>query len=261
MSTTDILSPKPRRTLRVIQATSWLFKHWLLVFLIAYSLFWGLPFLAPIFMKMGWTGPAQIIYFIYGFFCHQMAQRSYFLFGSQPMYTLAQLPVKLTGDELTNTFALRDFIGSAELGWKVAWSDRMVSLYGGVLLAAVIFWMVRQRGRLALPHWGLAIMGTIPIVIDGATHWVSDFSGGLEKGFRYSNDWLAALTAHTLPTWFYVGDTVGSFNFWMRLLTGLSFGFIVGWFVLYATEQYFGEVVDILSYKLVHADPDKVGKS
>lgn len=69
-----------------------------------------------------------------------------------------------------------------------------------------------------------------PMIVDGVTHWLSDFAG-VGRGFRYGNEWLAALTGHLLPQWFYVGNGVGSFNFWVRLVTGLLFGLAVVWLV------------------------------
>ena len=53
---------------------------------------------------------------------------------------------------------------------------------------------------------------------------LSDFNGGLFAGFRYSNTWLAEFTSNALPDWFYVGDQLGSFNAWMRLVSGIGFG-------------------------------------
>jgi hypothetical protein len=48
---------------------------------------------------------------------------------------------------------------------------------------------------------------------------VSDLQG-LGADFRDSNVWLATLTGHRLPADFYSGAAPGSFNSWMRLLTG-----------------------------------------
>ena len=124
---------------RIAASTLWLLEHWVVIFLILYGVFVFLPFFAPVFMRFGWTSDAQLIYTIYSTQCHQMAQRSFFLFGPQPMYNINQLPVQMTGDGVANMLALRAFIGNADLGWKVAWSDRMVSMYGGIWLAAVAF--------------------------------------------------------------------------------------------------------------------------
>jgi len=69
----------------------------------------------------------------------------------------------------------------------------------------------------------LTVLFILPLAIDGATHMFSDFAG-LTAGFRYSNLWLSNLTGYIFPTDFYIGDTLGSFNSWMRIITGLLFG-------------------------------------
>jgi hypothetical protein len=38
-----------------------------------------------------------------------------------------------------NPLILRQFVGNPEMGWKVAWSDRMVSLYGGIFLFTLFY--------------------------------------------------------------------------------------------------------------------------
>src|SRR3990170_3868227 len=77
------------------------------------GLYVGLPWLAPVFMRLGWKEPARVIYAAYSTQCHQMAQRSFFLFGPKAMYSTAELGTLagVTNDPL----ALRAFIGSAEL--------------------------------------------------------------------------------------------------------------------------------------------------
>ncbi len=80
------------RARHLVQGTLWFSEHWLPIFSVLYGLFMALPFVAPLLMHLGWTMPAQAIYGIYSFLCHQMAQRSFFLFGPQPMYNIAQLP-------------------------------------------------------------------------------------------------------------------------------------------------------------------------
>jgi hypothetical protein len=75
--------------------------------------------------------------------------------------------------------------------------------------------------------WGFVLLA-LPMVLDGGSHAVSDFAG-IGAGFRYHNDWLAALTNQAFPAAFYAGDAVGSFNAWMRLLTGLLFSLGAVW--------------------------------
>jgi hypothetical protein len=87
MSTfTTTALPKPRQSI-----FQWIGDHWFETFLIVYGLWVFAPFLAPIFMQLGWTGAGKAIYFIYSFFCHQLPERSYFLFGEKSMYSLSEI--------------------------------------------------------------------------------------------------------------------------------------------------------------------------
>ena len=112
------------------------------------------------------------------------------------------------------------------MGWKVAWSDRMISFYTSVWLFAVLWFLFRRRIK-RLPWWGFLLL-LLPIVIDGGTHAVSDLAG-IGQGFRDTNSWLAVLTGHVFPAGFYAGDALGSFNSWMRLLTGILAGLAIVW--------------------------------
>lgn len=222
MSTlTTTVVPKSKQT-----AFDWISQHWFKVFLIVYGFWVWLPFFAPAFMYFGWTGAGKGIYFIYSFFCHQLPERSFFFFGEKSMYSLQE--IQAVWQNTNDPMILRQFIGNPLLGWKVAWSDRMISFYTSVWLFGLAWWQFRRKIN-PLPWWGLALL-VLPIVIDGGTHAVSDFAG-IGQGFRDSNLWLAALTNHSLPSTFYAGDALGSFNSWMRLLTGLSAGLGIAWFL------------------------------
>jgi len=98
-------------------------RHWLMWFNLAVGLWVVLPWAAPILMHIGATGPAYLVYKFYSFQCHQLPQRSYFLFGAQFMIPLDDI---LAAQLVSDPVQLAPFIGTAELGWKVAWSDRMV---------------------------------------------------------------------------------------------------------------------------------------
>jgi uncharacterized membrane protein len=214
-------------TLQHSRRSRW--PDWLLVVIVLLILLNGLPFLAPIFMKLGWETPGRAIYFLYSFMCHQMAQRSFFLFGPRgfQMYGLNELPVDLRGlTPVQAQLALRLFLGSDGLGWKVAWSDRMVYMYTAPLLVALGYATLRRRGPVRpLPLWGFLLL-LLPMALDGGTHWLSDLAG-IGQGFRDSNLWLASLTRSALPAAFYAGDSLGSFNSLMRLLSGVTFGVAV----------------------------------
>ncbi|MGB7340260.1 MAG: DUF2085 domain-containing protein [Phototrophicaceae bacterium] len=204
--------------------------NWLALILITFTLFNLLPFIAPIMMRLGWFGIGNTIYDIYSLLCHQMAHRSYFLFGEHITYAPEQFPITLTGYIGADTLALRAFRGTEILGWKVAWSDRMISMYGGLLLGGYLYGFISKNKSIRPFPIGLTLLFILPLALDGVTHLISDF-GGLTLGFRYSNLWLANLTNHSLPTAFYVGDILGSFNSWMRIITGLLFGFGIAGFI------------------------------
>jgi uncharacterized membrane protein len=185
----------------------------------------GLPWLAPLFMQMGWVSAGNLIYLLYSSQCHQLPQRSFFLFGNQPMVSLAE--VHKSWQNTNNPVILRQFIGEVGMGWKVAWSDRMVYMYTTILLWGALFWLLKKHLK-PLPMWGLVLF-LLPMAVDGFTHTISDFTAGIGLGFRDSNAWLAALTNNTFPATFYVGDSLGSFNSWMRLITGLLFSLGIVW--------------------------------
>lgn len=234
---------------RLNRAVYWLSRHWLLVFIGVWGVFNLLPWLAPVFMKFGWETGGRAVYTIYTFLCHQLPQRSFFLFGRQPMYELTT--VQQVWQNSDNPLVLRQFTGNAEMGWKVAWSDRMVSLYTGILLWAVVLGPWRRRLP-RLPLWGLALLA-LPMVLDGGTHALSDMLGGIGGGFRYDNTWLASLTDYALAPGFYSGDALGSFNSWMRLVSGLLFSLGGVWYVLPHLERSFAGTGHAVEEKLERA--------
>lgn len=213
-------------------------RHWLPIFTVISGLYAGLPWLAPIFMKIGWADAGRAIYTIYATQCHQLPERSYFLFGGKSMYSLSE--VQAIWQNTTDPHILRQFIGNQQLGWKVAWSDRMVSLYTAIFIGSLIYRPMRKQIK-PLPIWAYALIA-LPMFIDVGTHMASDMAG-IGSGFRDSNLWLAALTGNSLPIWFYAGDGFGSFNSWMRLITGILFGIGSVWLFYPYGEQTFAKII------------------
>ncbi len=219
MTTTPIAYPQP------ISRGAWIGRHWLGAFNLAFGAFVLLPFAAPVLMALNAPWLARVLYVFYSFVCHQLPERSWFLFGPGFTYPLARF-IELTGS--ANPLILREFIGNAEMGFKVAWSDRMVSLYTSFWAGGLVFAFMRRRIR-PLTFIPFILLLT-PLAIDGLTHMVSDIQG-LGMGFRDTNIWLSALTNATLPPQFYAGDGWGSFNSIMRLVTGVAAGLGVAWLV------------------------------
>ena len=220
-------------------------RHWILVASLLLGGYAGLPFLAPVFMQLGWSGPGRVIYFIYSFLCHQLPQRSYFLFGSKITYSLPE--IQAVWQNTLDPLVLRQFIGNPEMGWKVAWSDRMVSMFTSLWLFGMLWWPLRRWIK-PLPWWGL-ILFLLPMAVDGTSHLISDLAG-IGQGFRDSNAWLAGLTDYTLPLGFYAGDALGSFNSLMRLLTGLLLGLGIVWFGFPYLDDAFSQQARFMETRL-----------
>jgi uncharacterized membrane protein len=223
-------------------------RNWFPWFIVISGLYIGLPWLAPVFMRSGLEKPASAIYFVYSFLCHQLPQRSFFLFGPQASYPLEQ--IQNAWQNSVDPLVLRQFIGNVEMGYKVAWSDRMISLYTSIPIFAVLW---RQRRRIIRP---LSIAGLVllasPMVIDGLTHMISDVSG-IGQGFRDTNTWLSQLTGGSLSETFYPGDALGSFNSWMRLITGTLFGAAIVYFSFPSIQASFNHFVAQIEAKFLRA--------
>lgn len=119
----------------------WIGRHWLLMANAALALYVGLPILAPWLAYHGFERSANLIYLIYRPLCHQLPERSFFLFGPQLSYTLEELQALMGG------IVAQRAIGDPEIGYKIAVCERCVAIYGGMFLLGLLFSLVRQRPR------------------------------------------------------------------------------------------------------------------
>ena len=222
----------------------WLSRHWIALANVLIGFYVIVPFLAPVFMATGWTIPGKAIYWIYSFLCHQLPERSYFLFGPKISYTLPE--IQSVWQNTNNIAILRQFVGNPQMGWKVAWSDRMISMFTSLWVFGIL-WGVFKKKIKTLPWWGFVLF-LLPLAIDGTTHLVSDLAG-IGQGFRDTNHWLAALTNNAFPIIFYAGDAWGSFNAWMRLISGVLFGVGIVWFGFPNLNEAFTNSAEIVEYK------------
>ncbi len=137
-------------------------KHWLAVANLFWGLYVGLPLLAPVLMDAGWTLPAKVIYTIYRPACHQRPERSYFIGGPEIAYTPEEL--QAAGVDI-DPFA-RD-IGNEKVGWKVAFCERDVAIYGAIFFTGLVYDLVRRR----LKGWRMPfryfVLFLIPMALDG----------------------------------------------------------------------------------------------
>ena len=167
---------------RVDGAVLWIARHWLALFNALVAVYLLLPFLAPALARAGLTTPASLIYTVYSATCHQLPERSYFLFGEQPFYSLSSLESSGLSEE-QGLFERRAFRGNEITGYKIAVCQRDVAIYGSVVGAGLLFGILRGRVRTIGLKFYLVLL--IPIALDGLTQLF---------GLRESNWWLRTVT-------------------------------------------------------------------
>jgi uncharacterized membrane protein len=166
----------------------WFSAHWLLMANLALAIYIGLPALAPILMDSGHERAAGLIYTVFSPLCHQLPERSFFLFGEHSVYSYEALGRALGG------FVPSRYVGNADLGFKVAVCERCVSIYGIGLQAGLLFGLVRKRLKpLSIRGFLLLIA---PMGIDGTGQligfWESTWWSRLATGalFGIACVWL-----------------------------------------------------------------------
>ena len=200
-------------------STSWLNNHYMWIINGFLFLFLFFAFLAPVLMKYDYVIPAKIIYQIYQFLCHQLAFRSWFLFGEQAYYPRGLAGIQnintyeiITGTNSLDLESARQFIGNSYVGFKVAFCQRDVAIYGSLLLMG-IFFQISGKKLHALPWYLWVIVGLLPIGIDGTTQF-----GGLGISFL---SWLPVRESTPM----------------LRTITGALFGFTTGLFLFPLIEE------------------------
>lgn len=233
------VSAKVRFIAAVDRFALWVGKHWLGLFIAVYGVFVLTPFTTPILMASGATAPAQGVYWVYSFFCHQLPERSLFFFGPQAMYSFAQIKAVWPLDGFDG---LRQFVGNPAMGYKMAWSDRMISFYGSLWVGGLLYALLRHRIK-SLPVIAWFLIGIVPVGLDGLSHMLNDILAGTSgTGFRDTNSWLQALTGNAFPQWFRVGDALGSFNSDVRWITGILFGLTTIWLLFPFVDEQMREI-------------------
>ena len=209
----------------------WISRRYLLLLNLFMLFYVGLPFLAPTLMKLGATFPAKAIYRIYSPLCHQFGFRSFFLFGEQPFYPLAEANISgvKTFEEETGIlnldnpysvtrFAARSYVGDDVVGYKIALCERDVAIYLAILLFGIVFGLTGRRIKPL--HWMLWILiGLGPIGLDGFSQLFSQFNW----------HWLASIVPYRESTPF------------LRVLTGSLFGLFTAWFAYPNIEESMNE--------------------
>lgn len=172
--TTQPASPATRAlVLFVDRLVFFVARRWLWLASGFLALYIFVPMLAPVLMHYGYQTPAEWIYNIYGFNCHQLSTRSYFLFGDQTVYTLDDLHALVPGTAAEGSVSLvwRDFRGNPQLGYKVAICERDIAIYGAMVLGGLIFGLLRTRLKpLDWRVWLICFVA--PMALDGGTQLI-----------------------------------------------------------------------------------------
>ena len=209
----------------------WVSKHYLALLNIFMLLYFGLPILAPVLMKAGAPLPASVIYTIYKPLCHQFGFRSFYLFGEQAYYPLAEagIPGVKTFEQATGIAPLhspnnisrlnaRQFTGNEVVGYKMALCERDMAIYGAIFLFGIAY---AFTGRRIKPlHWiAWMLIGIIPIGLDGFSQLFSQMEWS----------WLSSILPYRESTPF------------LRVLTGGLFGLATAWFAYPYIEESMSE--------------------
>jgi uncharacterized membrane protein len=222
----------------------WLSRHYLAIINTFMFLYFGLAVFAPMLMKAGATIPATVLYTIYKPLCHQFGFRSFFLFGEQPYYPLAEAGLSgvrtfedVTGfEDLHNPAAYsrlqaRQFTGNEQVGYKMALCERDIAIYSGIFLFGLLYAVTKRRIKPL--HWILwIIIGMGPIGLDGFSQLFSQM------------DWqfLASIIPYRESTPF------------LRTLTGAIFGLTTAWFAYPYMEESFSETRQFFIKKFAAID-------
>ena len=204
---------QPMQMTKSDRFSRWFSNHYMVLLNGFVFLYVFLAMLAPSLMKIGWEGPAKVIYRVYSPLCHQLAYRSFFMFGEQAYYPrqLADMPGVVTFGEATgldenDVNAARAFLGNHTMGFKIALCQRDIAIYGMMLIFGLIF-TISGRKIKPLPWYLWVLIGLGPIGLDGFSQLLSQTGWGIFA-------------------WIPLRESTPFF----RVITGASFGLATAWF-------------------------------
>jgi len=194
-------------------------RYYVIILSLLLSIFIAIPVLAPVLEKTGHTTSANIIYKVYRVICHQLAFRSFFIYGEQAVYPreLAHVDNLITYEQITNSEVIdleyaRDLVGNKLLGYKIAICERDLAIYGSLALFGLFFQLTGKKVK-QLPWYLWFVIALIPIAIDGFSQ-IPSLSAG----------W---------PAWVPIRESTP----FLRVLTGSLFGAGTAWFMYPMMEE------------------------
>jgi uncharacterized membrane protein len=124
----------------------------------------------------------------------------------------------------------RNFLGDDRLGYKVAFCERDVAIYGGILLGGLVFALVRRRVK-PLPVLVWFLVGVLPMLVDGGSQLFAGFP--------------------LLPAGWGPRESTPL----LRTATGMLFGIMNVWLAYPYLEQSMSETRASAAVNLAGADP------
>jgi len=227
-------------------------RRWLFFFNLVVAVYVGLPMLAPTLMHVGMTQSANLIYRVYSPMCHQLASRSFFLFGEQYAYPRAiaganlrpieaympgipEFATSSTDPAQWGNFMLaaRAFRGDLQMGYKIALCQRDVGIYLSLLAGGLIYAVLRRfRTIRPMPFWLFVILGLGPVALDGFSQLFSQMFVGLG--------------IESLARLFPLRESTPL----LRVLTGAIMGLSVAWLILPRLDIQFKATADDVERRL-----------
>ena len=123
----------------------------------------------PLLLAGGATSTATAFYRFFHLLCHQWAFRSFFVLGTQATYSRDQLSA-LGVDPYS-------FVGDAQMGWKMAFCERNVAIFVGLLAFGLALGLVhRQSQPASFAQFAVLVS---PMALDGQR---SSSAGGKVPG-------------------------------------------------------------------------------
>jgi uncharacterized membrane protein len=164
----------------------WVFQHWLALLNGLVLVYGGLPWLAPLFIDLGYRDLGLFIFQIYTPLCHQNPDNSFFLLGHQ-----------------------------------VAFCYRETAMYTALFVGGLIYAGVRNRLRPISLRLMFVLL--LPLVLDGATHSLGSLVPALDirgpDDSLWSFNWWVRMISGVL---FAVGVILGIYTRLDRDLRGVG---------------------------------------
>ncbi len=197
-----------------VKFISYIKRYAIHIIIILIGLYIIFPVLAPVLMRFGLDKPAKLIYWLYSHLCHQLAYRSWFIFGEEAFFPLSEANVwdglsyqQAFGLPGSDFDAARSIIGNEIYGYKIALCQRDLAIYCALFFFGLVYLITGKRiKKINIFLW--VLLGVIPLGFDGLTQLIKNIP------IKTISSIIFRESTPLLRTW-----------------TGAAFGFFTGWYI------------------------------